>query len=209
MLLHLPTLPVAVSTVPWETVRRHELLLELASAGFADIEVYEGERTAPYWRGANLNLLRILDTMPLPFLLLEDDARFLPAYRPSIRVHDDAAVTYLGGTRHGNPLAAPPGPAIGLAQALVGGSQPERATLHAPFDADHVRVFNMQSCHAVLFHDPAGLEAFRERLARALDTQPADVTFASVHRDALVLLRNPPFWYQDDLRNVHMTSAIL
>jgi hypothetical protein len=209
MLLHLPTLPVAVSTVPWETIRRHELLLELKAAGFDDIELYEGERAAPHWKGVNRNLMRILETMPVPFLLLEDDARFLPAYQPSIRVHDDAAATYLGGTRHGNPLMSIPEPATGVAQSLIGGLKPDWATMHAPFDVDHVRVFNMQSCHAILFHNPHGIETFGQQLANSLDSRPADIAFAEIHRDTLVLLRHPPFWFQDDVRNVQVTSSIL
>lgn len=209
MRIHLPSLSVAVSTVPWETVRRHELLLQLKGAGFRNIEAYEGQRAVPHWRGVNRNLLRILETMPVPFLLLEDDARFLPAYRPTIEVHPEALVTYLGGTRHGNPLASPLQPTIGLAQSRLPGSKPHLATMHAPFDADHLRVFNMQSCHAILFHGAAGVETFRQTLAAAVDSRPADVAIADCHRDALVLLRHPPFWYQDDARNVHLTSSIV
>lgn len=198
-----------MSTVPWETVRQHELLLELKSAGFARVELHNGTRTVPHWRGVNRNLLRILETQRPPFLLLEDDARFLPAYRPTIEVHSDALVTYLGGTRHGNPLRGVLRPVTGLAQSRLPGSKPHLSTWHAPFDADHLRVFNMHSCHAILFHSEAGVREFRQRLAAAIDSQAADVAFAECHRDSLVLLRNPPFWYQDDGRNVNATSSIV
>lgn len=208
MHIHLPSLPVAVSTVPWETIRQHELRLQLVAAGFQRVEFHEGARTAPHWRGVNRNLLRILETQPPPFLLLEDDARFLPAYRPTIDVHPEALVTYLGGTRHGNPLDGIPMDVSGLAQSRLPGSKPQLATWHAPFDADHLRVFNMQSCHAILFHGEAGVRKFRQRLAAAIDSRPADVAFADCHRDALVLLRHPSFWYQDDARNVRVTSSI-
>ena len=77
MRIHLPSLPVAVSTVPWETSRQHELRLQLASAGFENVVFHEGFRTAPHWKGVNRNLLHILETHRPPFLLLEDDARFL------------------------------------------------------------------------------------------------------------------------------------
>ena len=209
MRIHLPSLPVAVSTVPWETSRQHELRLQLASAGFENVVFHEGFRTAPHWKGVNRNLLHILETHRPPFLLLEDDARFLPAYRPTIDVHPEALVTYLGGTRHGNALDGVGSPVTGLAQSRLPGSKPHLATWHASFDADHVRVFNMQSCHAILFHAEAGVREFRERLAAAVDAQAADVLFAECHRDALVLLRNPPFWYQDDARNANFTCTIV
>jgi hypothetical protein len=209
MRIHLPSLPVAVSTVPWETIRQHELQLQLKSAGFKHVVFHEGARTAPHWKGVNRNLLRILESHRAPFLLLEDDARFLPAYRPTIDVHPEALVTYLGGTRHGNPLDGVGSPMVGLAQSRLPGAKPHLATWHAPFDADHVRVFNMHSCHAVLFHNETGLREFHRRLAVAIDVKAADMLFADCHRDALVLLRNPSFWYQDDARNVHLTSSIV
>ena len=205
--IDLRRIPITICTSKKTQHRLHEMLPELATAGFATPAIVKGKQTRPYWVGLNASHHAALQ-QSLPRLVFEDDARFTSRYRGPILSHPtDADVLYLGTVPHGKQPPLPPPWRKFVHRRL----HPDRYwhTLDLywqPHDEAWTRIGNMLGTHAYLVLTNNA----RRKLQAALTThQPTDVAYARVMPTLRVYARRVNYWYQNDQHNEAVTTVDL
>ncbi len=171
---------------------RREFIEEQFGAHELDFRFAPGTRSEPPWVGQNLSHLRLLerDDLRTPFLVLEDDCQLGANFETRIRVPADADAVYLGTSLFGIEQAGEPSP------GLFGGVE------WAEHDAEHVRIYNMLSRHAVLFVTDVFRQAVRERVFETMldgeHAYPGDVGYAVAQETHRVYARITPLFYQSE-----------
>lgn len=141
------------------------------------------------------NHLSALVSAPVPFLILEDDARPTGRFRTHLEIPCGVSALYLGTSTYG---LTPAGPANGVVQAKGTASMPQ--------------IFNMLSLHAVCYLDESYVASARGLLLEGVlhrNSPPSDVLVARQMPHWNVRVVNPPLFYQNDGVNERWTQQPL
>jgi len=198
MQLNIPALRTFVFTCDKTAFRQPKIKKHLTNLNFTNWEFLQGEvGPEPYWEYVKRDFYKVLDTTPCPFMILEDDIKFLPKnYSDTIEFPDDADILYLGG--------GPKGYGHGKHVSLIGKDirQWETATIININNQDWVRVISMIYTHAVIFFS----EDCKDDFKRAINwnyMHPLDISQSKIQYRWNCLLRRRPFWWQDDKHRNH------
>lgn len=200
--IDLRKIPTHIATVPWYIERQVVLKKSLDELGFKDLKWHFAKRSNPYWIGARVNYLKIMQEGSVPFLILEDDATLISKnYNPIVEVPENADMIYLGGTRNASAFKGDLGD-----KKKTSFGKTKTHMIYEDFDDLYVRIFNMHSAHAILVLNEKGRKTFANSILEY--NEPFDICFALKMSKCLTLLRKKVYWYQKDGRNDHYTKFI-
>ena len=199
MQLYLPSLKTFVFTCANTAQRQSKIKSDLTKLKFSNWEFVNGE-VGPdiYWKYIKKDFYRILDTVPCPFMILEDDIKFLPKnYIDTIEYPDDTDILYLGG--------GPKGYGHYHHTSLLKYNKNdikkwETAILIDIHNVNWVGVISMIYTHALIFLSDDCKEDFKYAINWPYSL---DINQSKIQYKWNCLLRRKPFWWQDDKHDIH------
>jgi hypothetical protein len=197
MILNLGSMPVLWATCD-KTVQAREapMLAALREVGVENPQKIDCPLTTPYYVGLAMGHVEALTRQPVPFLMLEDDARVIKDRHQSVfDIPDDTDALYLGTTTYGRWR----------------GVTRNYTVIGADVDDQYMRIFNMLALHAVVYtsqryvdHVVGEMSRYMVNPVGACDDRIAD----TMHRHQVLCLKKPVF-FQDDGKANYCTTEII
>lgn len=187
--IDLASIPILVINCPEDHGRRDFMQSQLDGLGLG-FEFVSGVKCTPRPVGIALSHLKALSRAGLepPFLVLEDDCKLDDSFPTTLDVPVGADAMYLGISQYGIPS---PG--------KFGWGVPN-AVRYYHYDAQHLRILNMLSRHAVVFLSErfhrSAINASIAALTNREYPYPGDIGYAMLQACHLVLTPNDPLCHQ-------------
>lgn len=126
-----------------------------------------------------------------PFLILEDDARFIDSPPEQITIPQEASIIYLGGSLY----------ECGGLKGLVKIEE---------YDDNYYRLYNSLGCHAILIVNKIGADFFIKKQKEAINKKDhGDIYLAVASNDHLILTpKDGPYLYQNDAHTEPITKFL-
>lgn len=186
--LRLVGIPTGVISLPHQERRRNSALKSLRDGGIVE-SIIDGVRDTPRYRGCSKGHLAALRKMQgqEPFLVLEDDVILTEHFSLDVRLPSDCALLYLGHSNYGTDAEFQ-----GLGQ---------NSDLTELTESGLLRVHSMLAAHAILYVDPAAVEAVAKSIEASISgagLRRHDLGLCELQQDLRVYASAQPYFAQNE-----------